>query len=219
MPRTDHRVRSRRHGDGGHESGVEHAFCFLAGAALGALMRQRKQRPLITTPVLAGPDAHASQAMTEPRTAIPQADEWSDVPAHEPSDANLPALAGVVIALVIGAFVMHAALWWLANSGGPPAIDAATRWPVIAARTPELQQSSPQLQLSPQRDLEAYLSQQQAGLKTSSVGDTNGLARIPIDRAMAIIAERGAARPGAGGNPVSPTELQHRRPAEGPDSR
>ena len=204
---------SRPNGIAAH---VERFLIFVSGAIVGALAvrwappsSKSEARAIEHLPVL-------QPAL--PASEFPQADKWSEIPAHEKSDANLPALGIVLVVLAIGAFIMHAALWW-SNSRGPAAIDEATHWQVIAARGVEPQKEFPQLQLSPERDLQAFLAMEQQQLHgITPVNPSNAVARIPIDRAMEILAQRGAPNWKTGvqsRDAISPLELQQRRATEG----
>jgi uncharacterized iron-regulated membrane protein len=64
----------------------------------------------------------------------------------------------------------------------------------------------PRLQVHPKRDLEIYLNSQDKALTSYSwVDKQNGVVRIPIDRAMDLLLERGLpARPASGAAEASP---------------
>ena len=147
--------------------------------------------------------------------ARPQTGVWSEVPAHENSDVNLSGLGMVLALLVGGAFVIHIALWWWANTPGPENIDEGAQRPVLASRLSESQKSFPQLQLYPSRDFEEFLAQEEQRLRGARPAQrTNRFEQPSIERAMVIVAERGLPGwRGEGAPPISPAELQRQRSA------
>jgi hypothetical protein len=198
------------------ETGGGKELLMLAiGAVIGALVGRTRSRKRISKSAepLAKMQTTDRTPEREPLGVIPQAGEWSEIPAHEKSDANLPALGATLVVLALSAFVIHAALWWWVKSPGPATIDETTRWNAIAQRVPEPSREFPQLQISPQRDLEDFLARQEQGLRGESA--TSGVARIPIERAMELVIQN-ASREGRtkNGRGPSPLELQQRRASE-----
>lgn len=194
-------------------SDVERFFFFLCGTIVGAVARRATAPRETANKEIAV--AEPANREIKPPSALPQTDSWSEIPAHEKSDANLPALGMVLLVLVVGAFVIHASLWWWVNLPGASSIDEATRWQVIAARVPEPQKDFPQLQRSPQRDLQDFLATGKLQLHgVPPANQTNATVRMPIERAMNLVAERGLPKWRAEQEPISPLELQQRRAVE-----
>lgn len=89
------------------------------------------------------------------------------------------ALAGL---LALAACAMAAVLWLLHPSAAH------------GERSTELSQAAdpPRLQTAPQPDLDSYRAQKRAELDaTGPAPDAPGFARIPLERAMALMTERG----------------------------
>lgn len=152
-------------------------------------------------------------------SALPQAQQESPVRAHEKSDWNLKWVVWLVVGIGASAFVIHAALWWWLDSlPGPARLDEAARWQAAGQRGPEARQNYPRLQLSPERDWQAYLAKEEQLLHSYGwVNQREGIVRLPIEQAMAIIAERGLPEWGRGqqtGRGPSPLEYQHQRARE-----
>jgi hypothetical protein len=108
---------------------------------------------------------------------------------HETRDANVRALAisGLILfgVLVLILFSMRWLFFYFAKTQtlGPPTT------PYENARTlpPE-----PRLQAAPAQDLKAYLKEQQQLMNSYGwVDKKDGIVRIPIDRAMDLILQRG----------------------------
>lgn len=92
------------------------------------------------------------------------------------------ALAGL---LALAACAMAATLWLLPPRTAPTAEDTRTARLSRAA-------DPPLLQTAPQPELDSYRAHKRAELDaTGPAPDAPGFARIPIDRAMALMTERG----------------------------
>ena len=195
---------------------AERCAMLTTGLLIGALLTRARALGRNTRPAVLG----ALSPIAPPPSELPQADSTLEVPAHERSDANVPALGIVLVMLGIGAFIIHACLWSMVKSRGPVGIDAATRWQVISPTAPESQRDVPQLQLSPQRDLKSFLSSQKQQLDGTGPGEgTNGTSRTPIERAMALVAEHGAPKWRSSNQlprALSPVQLQQGRATDPP---
>jgi hypothetical protein len=79
-----------------------------------------------------------------------------------------------------------------ATLGGVMLVRAWSDWPM--APMPPERFPAPRLQADPAADLHAFRAEQERALKGYGWTDReHGLARIPVDRAMQILARRGAA--------------------------
>jgi hypothetical protein len=114
-------------------------------------------------------------------------------PGHEVRDIQLRPIVWAGIALVVVAIVAHIGVWRLfdyfterrTRVESRPTPTAPLAWP---RQTPP----GPRLQADPHKDLEALLGAQDALLQSYGWVDREaGVARIPIARAMALLAERG----------------------------
>ncbi len=95
-------------------------------------------------------------------------------------------IAGLAISLVVVTGIV-AALFWLFERGA-----AATDLPPLPLAEENPVTPGPLLQVSPRADLDEMREREQRQLNTSAwVDKERGVARIPIDRAIALTAERG----------------------------
>jgi hypothetical protein len=114
-------------------------------------------------------------------------------PGHEQRDIRLRPIILAGVALVVLAIVVHVGIWWLfdyftehrTQQEGPPAPTAPLAWP---RQLP----TGPRLQTDPHQDIQELLKAEDAILQSYGwVERETGIARIPIDRAMELLAERG----------------------------
>jgi len=110
--------------------------------------------------------------------------------SHERSDVNLRAIAAFGLALVIAALVIHIALYWLLAYYER---SAARRAPAISPMQAERQiPPPPRLQVSPPADLAELRAAEEKALRTYGwIDKERKIVRIPIDRAIEILAEKG----------------------------
>ena len=125
--------------------------------------------------------------------------------AHEETDADARAITRFGIALVLILVLSQLALWWLFNSFTrresklSPPVSALVR-----AQAPT-EPPEPRLQANPQADMRTMREREETVLNHYGWVDPNrGVVRIPIDRALDLVAERGlpqfkATEPGAVG--------------------
>jgi hypothetical protein len=108
---------------------------------------------------------------------------------HETSDADIRKLiefgAGIVALVLVALALMWLLFRYLAGQHAPAAAGAP------AAAVQELP-PAPRLQVSPATELERLRAREQAILESYGwVDRTSGVVRIPIGRAMDLVAERG----------------------------
>ena len=109
-------------------------------------------------------------------------------PGHETSDVRLGPILMLGVGLVVAGIVGHLLLWGMFNWFTDRQARADAPLPPLAQ--PEQIPPEPRLQVSPPQDWQEMLVSQQQLL--SSYGqDQNGAIRIPIERAMDLLAERG----------------------------
>jgi hypothetical protein len=108
-------------------------------------------------------------------------------------DIQLRPIIWAGVTLILVAIVVHLGVWWLfdyftesrTQLESPPVPTAPLAWP---RQVPP----GPRLQIDPQRDLRALLDAQNAILQSYGWVDREaGTARIPIARAIDLLAERG----------------------------
>jgi hypothetical protein len=126
-------------------------------------------------------------------------------PGHEERDVRLRPIVWAGMALIVLAIVVHVGLAWLfdyfterrTRLEGPPVPTAPLAWP---RQLPP----GPRLQTDPHQDLRQWLGAEAAILQSYGwVDQEAGIARIPIDRAMELLAERGLpARQGGDATPA-----------------
>ena len=142
--------------------------------------------------------------MEEP-VNYPTEPESNPTVAHEETDADARAITRFGIALVLVLVLSQLALWWLFNSFTrresklSPPVSALVR-----AQAPT-EPPEPRLQANPQADMRTMREREETVLNHYGWVDPNrGVVRIPIDRALDLVAERGlpqfkATEAGAGG--------------------
>ncbi len=111
--------------------------------------------------------------------------------AHEESDVNVRAIFGFGAALVALAVVVHLVLWLLVNYYTKQAAAVPRDFP-LSAEYQKQQPPEPRLQTRPQQDLRDLRAREDELLNGYGWIDKNaGVAHIPIEEAMKIIAQRG----------------------------
>lgn len=115
----------------------------------------------------------------------------NDTVAYEPKDVNARAVLWVGVAALVAAVVIHAAVWWLfdyfdrreAQKGRPPATLVREQRPAVPA---------PRLQTDAPADLNGLRDAERNELESYGWLDRRkGVVRIPVERAMALLVERG----------------------------
>lgn len=135
---------------------------------------------------------------------------------YEPRDASAKWLFILVGALAIAGILTHLLIaWWdFQLRKKPPPTDAWTGSRRVEQETLR-PKNFPRLQLSPPEDLQKYRAAEDARLNSYGwVNRTGGVVRIPVERALELVLERGLpTRDGT--NPIrlgpSPLELQQQR--------
>ena len=134
---------------------------------------------------------------------------------HETRDINTRAVACFGLALVVGAIAIHVMLAGMFHrlDERRPTGAAANR---IAIDAPKMQPPEPRLQTDPARDFTKFREREDALLHSYGwVDRAAGVVRIPIERAMDLIAQRGLPAPSetAGKTPV---EMRQEKATEPP---
>jgi hypothetical protein len=127
---------------------------------------------------------------TEP-TSIAQGVPGPVAKGYEPRDASVPWIFGIVVGLICCGLVMHFAVSGLLNYllRTPAPTDA---WRPIRQSQAARQPPAPRLQVSPRLQLKQFRAQEDQELTTYGwINATAGIVRIPIERAMDIVLQKG----------------------------
>ena len=113
--------------------------------------------------------------------------------SHERSDVSISAILVFGLGLLVSAVVISLLIWWLFNSFAARAARSDRPLPTLATRaTGEPVPPEPRLQVSPSQDLRKMRAAEDVILNNYSWADQQtGVVRIPIDRALQVLAERG----------------------------
>jgi hypothetical protein len=110
--------------------------------------------------------------------------------SHERSDVDIRAIVVFAVALLVAAIVIHVALYWLLEfyRGETPPPEQV----VTAPRAEQI--PPPRLQISPRAEMAEMRAAQEKELTTYGwLDEQKKTVRIPIERAMELLAERGLA--------------------------
>jgi hypothetical protein len=112
--------------------------------------------------------------------------------AHEPTDADARAITRFGIALVFIVILSQLLLWWLFDHlSGQQAKLSPPVPALIRAQAPK-EPPEPRLQGNPQLDLKKMLQDEDAVLNHYGwVDPDRGIVRLPVDRALEIVAQKG----------------------------
>ncbi len=110
---------------------------------------------------------------------------------HERSDVSVRFMAYVVVGLTLLTLGGMGVSWWYLSAVEQEERAAERPVPPLAATLPELP-PEPRLQVLPAADLASVREREDAVLTTYGwIDRKSGLVRIPIDRAIDVLAERG----------------------------
>jgi hypothetical protein len=107
---------------------------------------------------------------------------------HETSDMDPKYVVYFAAGLVVVGILVYIALWWMFHQFEQQQARRENQPTLVKAPKPEPQ---PKLQISPQGDLEEFLTKENEVLTTYGwIDREKGTARIPIDRAMQLLLEK-----------------------------
>ena len=131
---------------------------------------------------------------------------------HELSDVAIRPVAIAAAAIVLLTAASFGGMWWLAREYAETrALESPPANPLAAAYVPK-EPPAPRLQTHPRRELLALRADADARLSSWGwVDATRGIAHIPIDRAITLLAERGL--------PARPAPQGSSRPTDAPEAR
>jgi hypothetical protein len=123
------------------------------------------------------------------KRALAMDEQNPQIIGHETRDINLPAVTWTAIGLVISAIAMYVTIGGLFDlfKRQYPSTSAPSR-----ITTPGRLPSQPRLQTNPAYDLQQFRESESAKLNSYGwIDKSAGVLRIPIDRAMDLLAQRG----------------------------
>lgn len=119
-------------------------------------------------------------------------DDTPGKPGYELTDISTRVVVVFATALVAAGVVVHVLVWLLfAYLGQATAVSYSRQYP-LAAIGPAPLPAAPMLQVKPREELKQLRAEEDAILSSYRWIDPNaGIVRIPIDRAMQLVLERG----------------------------
>lgn len=125
---------------------------------------------------------------------------------HEKTDVSVKAILWLAAGVALGALVVHLGLWVLLGAFNVRANSTDPQPPLLAKEQPS--PPEPRLQSSPMLDFEEYRLKEEHKLNSYGWADAEKKSvRIPVSRAMDLIAERGLPEvPAAEPPPAVPPE-------------
>ena len=130
-------------------------------------------------------------------------------------DVDAGVIVKFVAALLVGTAVVLGITWLLSGFFRKELVKHDPALPAVVAENPQQAAPGPRLQSDPNEDMAALRAEENAALSSYAwLTPDKTLARIPIDRAMDLVLEKGLPK-GAGGGPATPEERAAER-AGGP---
>src|SRR5438552_103199 len=112
--------------------------------------------------------------------------------AHEKTDADTRAITQFGIALVFVVVLSQLGLWWLFSAFTKRESKLSPQVTALVRTQAPTEPPEPRLQANPQADMRTMREKEETVLNHYGWVDPNrGVVRIPIDRALDLIAERG----------------------------
>ena len=126
-------------------------------------------------------------------TSEPLDDQTNPDVKHERSDVSVFGIFVFGVGLLVAAVILHLVIWWLFDHFAARATRSDRPLPAMAARaTGEPLPPEPRLQVSPSQDLREMHAAEDVILNNYGWEDQQaGVVRLPIDRALQVLAERG----------------------------
>jgi hypothetical protein len=158
--------------------------------------------------------------MASELSAKPQGTPVKNGVGYEKHDASVGGIFAVVAFMAIAGLTIHLILTGMIKTmkAEPNPANGRSR---LAARSPEPapgRANFPRLQISAPVDLEKFRAQKEAELESYGwVNKTSGIVRVPIDRAMELLLQRGLPTRQSNATPAlgpSSLQLQQERPAQ-----
>src|ERR1051326_1575631 len=129
--------------------------------------------------------------MEEP-VNYPTEPESNPTVAHEKTDADARAITQFGIALVLVLLLSQLGLWWLFNTFAQRESKLSPPVTALVRAQAPTEPPEPRLQANPQADMRTMREKEETVLNHYGWVDAGrGVVRIPIDRALDLVAERG----------------------------
>jgi hypothetical protein len=149
-------------------------------------------------------------------SAKPQGRQRVDSGGYEKRDANAKWIFGIVAFLVVTGLIMHFCLAGVTNLLGRRRMPEDRFAGVRRDTKAIMNKTVPHLQIAPPEDLKKFREREEMELTTYGwIDRTAGVVRVPVDRAMELVLQRGLPQRSKGGtNELGPSsyELQQQRP-------
>ena len=128
--------------------------------------------------------------------------------AHEPTDADSRSITQFGIGLTFFLILSQLALWWVFSSFSKREQKLSPPVPAIIRTQAPKEPPEPRLQASPQSDLKKMLQQEDQVLNNYGwVDPDRGIVRLPVERALDIVAQKGLPQFKAGAE-TSPSKAE-----------
>jgi hypothetical protein len=112
--------------------------------------------------------------------------------AHEPTDADSRSITQFGIALTFLLIVSQLVLWWVFSSFSKRERNLSPPVPAIIRTQAPKEPPEPRLQANPQSDMRKMLQEEDEVLNHYGwVDPDRGIVRLPVERALDIVAQRG----------------------------
>ena len=112
--------------------------------------------------------------------------------AHEPTDADSRSITQFGIGLTFFLILSQLALWWVFSSFSKREQKLSPPVPAIIRTQAPKEPPEPRLQANPQSDLKKMLQQEDQVLNNYGwVDPDRGIVRLPVERALEIVAQKG----------------------------
>jgi type VI protein secretion system component VasF len=131
--------------------------------------------------------------MARVRSGYPQAEKECREQRHERPDVHIKVFLILLALIVVSGFLIHGTLWaWLISWPGWSAPAENAPWRVIGQDQPTPARQFAELQPNPQIDLQTYKRRMQQRLSSYAwINPDSAVIQIPIQRAMALVAQQG----------------------------
>lgn len=137
---------------------------------------------------------------------------------HERTDVRVSVVLIFVACMVVAALFIHLFIAWL--FGFLERAHKAEGAPISIMADPRELPPVPRLQVAPQRDMQEFRAAEDAVLNGYGWADRqNGAVRIPIDRAMDLIAQRGLPAAAPPAKPAKPARTPNTGEPNAPAAR
>ncbi|MGH9660408.1 MAG: hypothetical protein ACRD96_17795 [Bryobacteraceae bacterium] len=115
-----------------------------------------------------------------------------DPHGHEPTDVSVGAVARFAIGLTLSTIAVLGLMWFVFDRFAASEAARSPRPGPMAAADPRTEPPEPRLQITPLPDLKKFRDDEDALLASYAwIDPGKGVVRIPVDRAMELVAREG----------------------------